>query len=217
MLCMKDAVFLADGEAVCEVAEERTAGAKPRSFSFDFCLLDKPESLVLKAAVRTDGGRNSYGDISLVYENEMIVEGKLYMPDLLEKTSYKQYADRRDFSEVIFPDGIREIGFSSFSGTSLKRLVVPGSVKLIDAWAFSHCPDLEEVIIEEGVEELREAAFYDCPSLVSVTLPSSLVTIPKDNALFNENKESRVFYCPEGSFCYEKAKGKGFRTIGTDR
>jgi hypothetical protein len=214
MLCMKDAVILADGVPVCEIADERTAGYNPRSFSFDFCVISRPESLVFKAQVRTDGGDNSYGTISLAYlSDEMIVDGVFYMSPSKKSATYKQYADVTDFFYIDFPAGFEEIGYSSFSGTSLKKVVVPGTVKLIDGWAFAHCQDLEEVIIEDGVQEIREGAFYDCPALVSVTLPASVVSIPKANALFGENKETRVFYCPEGSVSFEEAVQNGFQTV----
>lgn len=214
MLCMKDIVVLADGQPVCEITDELIAGYSPRTFSVDFTLKSNPESLVLKALVRTDGGSNSYGKITLsVYDDEIVADGVLYISKSSEATEYKQYADRADFSYVEFPEGITEIGYSSFSGTSLKKVVIPGTVRLINGWAFAHCYELEEVIIEDGVEEIREGAFYDCPSLVSVTLPASVVSIPKDNALFGENKETRVFHCPEGSVAYEKAVRNEFQAV----
>lgn len=216
MLCMKDAVILADGVPVCEISDERTAGYNPRFFSFDFCVVSVPENLTLKAQVRTDGGNNSYGEITLAYiSDEMIVDDVFYMSESKKSATYKQYADVTGFSYVDFPARFEEIGYSSFSGTSLKKVIVPGTVKLIDGWAFAHCPDLEEVVIEEGVQEIREGAFYDCPALVSVTLPASVVSIPKANALFGENKETRVFYCPEGSLSFEKAVQNGFQTVDT--
>lgn len=214
MLCMKDVVVLADGKPVLELPDEMTAGYNPRSFSIDFILVTKPETLVLKGLVRTDGGSNSYGNISLAaYYDEIVADDVLYISESSEAIKYKQYADRTDFSYVEFPEGITEIGYSSFSGTALKKVVIPGTVRLIDGWAFAHCYELEEVIIEDGVEEIREGAFYDCPSLVSVTLPASVVSIPKDNALFGENKETRVFHCPEGSVAYEKAVRNGFKAV----
>ena len=222
MLQMKDAVILTDDVPVFESPDEVSAGYNPRSFSFEFCLISKPEKLILQGNTRTDGGRNSYGNITLSFEDEMVANGVLYIseksvqtenPEQSLATKYKQYSERQDFSYIEFPEGITEIGYSSFSGTSLKKVVVPGTVKLIDGWAFAHCQDLEEVIIEDGVEEIREGAFYDCPALVSVTLPASVVSIPKANALFGENKETRVFYCPEGSLAYEKAVQNGFQAV----
>lgn len=57
---------------------------------------------------------------------------------------------------IVLPNGLREIGCGAFSGRR----------------------DLEgDVVIPEGVEIIRESAFYDCIKLRSVTLPESLLTI----------------------------------------
>lgn len=57
---------------------------------------------------------------------------------------------------IVLPNGLREIGKDAFSGRR----------------------DMEaDVVIPEGVEIIRESAFYDCIKLRSVTLPESLCTI----------------------------------------
>ncbi|MBR5669009.1 MAG: leucine-rich repeat protein, partial [Spirochaetales bacterium] len=58
------------------------------------------------------------------------------------------------------------MGNSTFvQNQKLKKLVIPGTVKEIDEWAFSGCKVLEELVIEEGVEVIGFSAFYDCLKL----------------------------------------------------
>lgn len=64
---------------------------------------------------------------------------------------------------------------STFFYTGLTHVTIPGHVKtLIDT--FGKCPHLLEVMIQQGVTEINKA-FYECPSLKSVTIPDSVLII----------------------------------------
>ena len=64
-----------------------------------------------------------------------------------------------------------------------KELRIPGKVThdgrtyrvaAIARWAFTRCDDIERLVIGEGVEEVREAAFARCTQLRSASFPASL-------------------------------------------
>lgn len=57
------------------------------------------------------------------------------------------------------------------------KVVIPGSVKVIDTFAFVHNDDINEVVIEDGVETIESSAFYNCEDLKSVTVPKSVTTM----------------------------------------
>lgn len=57
------------------------------------------------------------------------------------------------------------------------KIVVPCSVRVIDAFAFAHNDDINEVVIEDGVETIESYAFYNCENLKSVTVPKSVTTM----------------------------------------
>lgn len=76
--------------------------------------------------------------------------------------------------KVEIPPLVTEISSGSFCGTKIETLVIPSSVIRIENEAFEICPNLKEVVIEEGVEFIDDDAFGDCDSLVSITLPSTL-------------------------------------------
>lgn len=55
--------------------------------------------------------------------------------------------------------------------------VIPDSVKIIGAEAFSSCQGLTSLFIPEGVTSIGKKAFLQCHELTSITLPESLTNI----------------------------------------
>ncbi len=81
---------------------------------------------------------------------------------------------------VYFSEAVTTIGLSAFSITNLREVDIPGSVKLIDSWAFSDCHQLEKVTLHEGLTEIGAQAFCnygtDVPRLITeITFPRTLV------------------------------------------
>lgn len=77
----------------------------------------------------------------------------------------------------------------SFAYSSLKQVHIPGTCVFDHEGHYSHddiyrcnsvfrrCYQLESVTIGEGITRLPSYMFYECPQLVSVTLPESLVEV----------------------------------------
>ena len=76
---------------------------------------------------------------------------------------------------VTIPDNVTEIGAGAFANEGLKTIIIPGTVKKIQANAFAYNSTLETVIMQEGVEEIGREAFRNCSNLKNVTLPQSLI------------------------------------------
>jgi len=55
----------------------------------------------------------------------------------------------------------------------------PPDVIEVDMNAFYDCQDLREVVLNNGLKQIRDNAFYNCHSLESITLPSTLTEINK--------------------------------------
>ena len=74
---------------------------------------------------------------------------------------------------------IENLGVYNYSGNDdmYIKVVIPGSVRVIDAFAFAHNDDINEVVIEDGVESIESSAFYNCENLKSVTVPKSVTTM----------------------------------------
>ncbi len=90
-------------------------------------------------------------------------------------------------ADLVIPDGVTAIGWRVFSPLSgkepceIKSVTIPGSVKIIEAEAFSSCPNLEKVVIKEGqLNEIEYCTFSWCESLRSVELPDNVKIIGKE-------------------------------------
>ena len=86
----------------------------------------------------------------------------------------------------------------------LKKVTIPGSIKVIGAYSFAGCKMLREVIIEEGVEVIEDWAFINC-NIEHIQLPQSIRSVGTNAFLGNMCK-----YDVE-AFMKEKAQGKQMR------
>ncbi len=76
------------------------------------------------------------------------------------------------------PEEVKIIGNRAFKGSLIQKIVIPKNVALIEASAFESCILLKEVEFEtERLGKICSSAFRDCLSLISLSLPDSLVEI----------------------------------------
>jgi len=73
-----------------------------------------------------------------------------------------------NLTDITLPASLCNLGANAFEGTGIKRVELYGNNLTIDASTFRNCPQLEEVIVHSG--SIGAFAFYDCNSLVSVTI-----------------------------------------------
>ena len=79
---------------------------------------------------------------------------------------------------VIFEDGITEIGESAFENCILLQSVtIPNGVTVIDWSAFAHCTSLKSISIPDSVTMIGAYAFENCESLQSITIPNGITEI----------------------------------------
>lgn len=76
---------------------------------------------------------------------------------------------------VILPGTLRMIGEMAFTGcTGLESVVIPGSVVKVGTLAFAKCTSLRRVRIEPGVHTLGPSCFSKCLRLERVDVPASV-------------------------------------------
>lgn len=71
--------------------------------------------------------------------------------------------------EIILPKKLKRIGYGAFEYSSIKRIVIPKTVCVIDHYAFNNCYNLSEVIIEGDLDYLGSHAFTYCTNLKRIT------------------------------------------------
>lgn len=117
-----------------------------------------------------------------------------------------------NLKEVILPEGLTKLGnyysyfdesnyqigvgskLGVFEGSTIEKVSIPGSVKEF-GFTFYGCKQLQEVIINEGVEHIGRQTFLGCDLLSSVGLPSTLQTL--DRGVFSGCTSLKEIDIPE--------------------
>ena len=87
------------------------------------------------------------------------------------------FKNHQHLSQVILPEGLREIGYHAFEFCGIEEIVLPQGLKCIESSLFCACQQLTKVIIPDSVIEIKYGAFYECRNLSSLMLPKNLKTI----------------------------------------
>ncbi len=125
--------------------------------------------------------------------------------------SYKLYREKvnlRDYASGIYPVGMKgESGYVVSDGSLLgyigddilDTVSVPEGVVEIADFAFYNCPAITDVVMPEGFMRIGKYAFYNCTSVQNLHIPSTLVEIDDYafTGFFVGNNISRL-YLPEG-------------------
>lgn len=95
-----------------------------------------------------------------------------------ELTVYEEYTQDGRITSVKLPESIITIGKSAFLNCeSLKTINIPSSVNSIGDFCFSGCVNLEKVEILDGVTTIGEEAFSLTSSLREIILPESVISV----------------------------------------
>jgi len=85
------------------------------------------------------------------------------------------FRENRSLEEVVFEEGVVEIGGRAFFGCkSLRHLRFPSTLVKIGNVAFAGCTSLRELNLPEGITQIGYGAFGRLSSLERIRLPSTL-------------------------------------------
>ncbi len=85
---------------------------------------------------------------------------------------------------INLPEGLQSIGGSAFVACDFSEIVIPNSVTEIGDCAFAACPKLTSVSLPSGLAEIDERTFGECSSLKSIIIPATVKRIKE--AAFTE-------------------------------
>ena len=125
----------------------------------------------------------SYADLSgKVYETgEKLIADLIYEENEEGGISITGYMGK-DNVFLILPEEIHGkpvtmIKTEAFESAPITGVIIPGSVKTIEHYAFWNCDQLEEAVLGSGVERLGQMAFGHCDTLEKLNLPATLKTL----------------------------------------
>ena len=99
------------------------------------------------------------------------------LPETVKEICGGSFQNNKHLSEVIIPNGATAIGVDAFHTSNIKKIDIPESVAKIGMQAFSHCEQLEEVVLSGKISQLKESTFYGCKNLKTITLPDTLTSM----------------------------------------
>ena len=119
-------------------------------------------------------------------------------------TAYTEWIDHdllgtNAVSEIIFAEGVTDIGDNSFQNkSSLQTVHLPVSAKRIGSRAFYGCDGLKNINVPMGTTSIAANAFDGCLSLVAINVVENNPTYSsQDGILFNKAR-TNLIRCPEG-------------------
>lgn len=93
---------------------------------------------------------------------------------------YGVFGECSALTEVNLPTGLETIGIGAFANTSIPNIIIPGTVKEIKEAAFYQCDELLSITLPSGLRSVGSAAFYECSSLENISIGETTDSIAYD-------------------------------------
>ena len=112
----------------------------------------------------------------------------------------------------------KSIGVNAFiADFKLESINIPGSVEVIDNFAFRSCTSLKKLTLGEGIKRINRGAFEYCESLESVVIPDSVEQLGED--AFSYCSSLNEVYIGSGVttlqlYCFSESASLRHLTIG---
>jgi len=135
----------------------------------------------------SDGEYASYINSDSSYWNKDSVYSVVYGEGIKEIWGLKGYSN---LTSVSLPSTLETIECTSFGGcfeecSSIRSIVIPDGVTLIDYSTFKNCTNLSSITLPANLESIEKEAFEYCTFLKQITLPDKLEFI--GNNAFEES------------------------------
>ncbi len=170
---------------------------------------------------------------------------EIVIPDSVEYIGEEAFADCKGLSSVTIGRGVTKIESYAFSGTDLRQvhisdlaawcnisfasananplyyasdlyidgelaasLVIPDSVTKIGKYSFYNCGSVISVTLGSGVKEIGQDAFYHCSNLLSINVSEeNPYYSSQDGILFNKDKTALISFVKKNYILYSIPDG----------
>lgn len=139
---------------------------------------------------------------------------------VVEDIGYQAFSNTA-LTEVVLPDTVIDV-YASFEGIpTLKKMVIPGSLKTITNSMIRGSDQLAELVIVDGVETIESSAFEGCTALTTVTLPDGVTEIgthifvnsPNTSVIYKGETYENVGYQVEGVDNWYRVETEGNKAL----
>lgn len=152
------------------------------------------EDKAMLRAIKVDGGV-----VPGYFLNNCINLREVYLADGIEELYQGTFADCGRLRYVRLPETLKELVYCELlcgvfaKNNSIKKLVLPSSLKVLDAMALSSdmggLPNMEYLVLPEGLEEIHDLPFFDVGNLRELNIPSTVkkFSFRDIQGIFDEN------------------------------
>ena len=81
---------------------------------------------------------------------------------------------KKFLASVKLPVGITTIESNAFKNQPIKEIVIPEGVTEIKSFSFSNCAFLEKILFPESMRTIENDSFWPCPSIQKIIIPNSI-------------------------------------------
>ena len=139
---------------------------------------------------------------------------KVTMPDSISSTGMNVFKGCRKLAELKLSSNIERLYWGTYNTSAMTEIEIPGTVKYVSALCINGCDNLEEVIVDEGVE-IFDGHFNNCDSLKKIYIPRSVKTIyyypPNSSYVANI-----THYVYKDSYAHKYMQENGFNYVVVD-
>ena len=105
----------------------------------------------------------------------------IVVPDGVKEIRFNAFNNFSKISSVVLPEGIERIGSYAFHNCSgIKQINLPNSLKIIESSAFQGCSSLAKIHIPDEITTIAWKTFEGCSGLTSIIIPSYVTSIGND-------------------------------------
>ena len=172
---------------------------------------DQVIKLIVKGPINTT---------DITYMKKLITNENLQSLDLelaVTKTiAASTFQNVKKLSVINLPVSLTSIGASAFSGSSIKKAIIPDNVTTVGGDAFAYCSSLNTVYIGKSVTSMDQGVFYSSGVKEAYVAPLTPPTLNGVSDYLFSGKNRTIHVYAEALEAYQAANWERFGTLVGD-